>query len=88
MNDPSTNPDPNVRLDRGGWISGPSLPRPAVTAAGTIAGVLPDLSEVLRRLASGLPLDALETEHMARILDRLSEETAEAAALLRGGQPS
>ncbi len=25
MNDDATNPDPNIRLDRGGWISGPCI---------------------------------------------------------------
>ena len=60
---------------------------PAVTAAATVSGVLTDLGEVMRCLAAGLPMDELETEHQARICDRLSEELAEAAAMLRGRQP-
>ena len=47
--------------------------------AGTISGVLTDLTEV----AGELPVSAARIEHVARILDRLSEEIAEAAAMLR-----
>lgn len=39
MNDDPTNPGPNVRLDRGGWISGPCLDMPERTepvAAGDV----------------------------------------------------
>ncbi len=63
-------------------------PNPAVTAAATVSGVLTDLSEVMRRLAAGLPMDELETEHQARICDRLAEELGEAAAMLRGKAPA
>jgi hypothetical protein len=51
--------------------------------AGTIRGVLTDLSEV----AEELPVSAARIEHVARLLDRLSEELTEAAAMLRG-QPA
>jgi hypothetical protein len=44
-------------------------------AAGTIRGVLDDLS--------GLPVTASRAERTAAILDRLATELAEAAALLR-----
>jgi hypothetical protein len=56
-------------------------------AAATIGGVLADLTEVGRHLAAGLPMDELAIEHEARICDRLAEEIAEAAAMLRGKQP-
>ncbi|HKA97614.1 MAG TPA: hypothetical protein VKD66_15205 [Streptosporangiaceae bacterium] len=80
--------DPNVRHDLGGWISGPSAaaPAPGTDAAAqalALAAVVEDLTEVLRRLAAGLPMGALEREHQARICDRLSEEIAAAAAALR-----
>jgi hypothetical protein len=52
-------------------------------AAATIGGVLTDLAEI----AGQLPVPPAETEHVARILDRLAEEIAEAAAMLRGKQP-
>jgi hypothetical protein len=52
-------------------------------AAQTISEAWSDLGEVVRRLATRLPLDDFETERTARILDRLSEELAEAAAMLR-----
>lgn len=58
-------------------------PHPEVTAAATIGGVLTDLVEVAGRL----PVPADQIEHTARILDRLAEELAEAAALLRQTAP-
>lgn len=54
-------------------------PIPEVEAAQTIGGVLTDLVEV----AETLPVPADEIERVARILDRLSEEIAEAAGMLR-----
>ena len=48
-------------------------------AAETIGGVLTDLREV----AGHLPVPPAQAEHVARILDRLSEEIAEAAGMLR-----
>jgi hypothetical protein len=57
--------------------------RPISHAAGTIAGVLTDLHELSMRLGAGKPMDAHEAEFAARILDRLSEELAEAAADVR-----
>lgn len=59
-------------------------PDPEVTARATLSGVLTDLREV----AGQLPVPADQTEHVARILDRLAEETAEAAAMLRGKPPA
>jgi hypothetical protein len=56
---------------------------PAVTATQTIGGVLTDLVEVAERL----PVPPAEIEHTARILDRLSEELAEAAGMLRQVTP-
>lgn len=55
---------------------------PAASAAGTVAGVLTDLREVSAHLAAGR-MDELEAERTARILDRLSEELTEAAAMVR-----
>jgi hypothetical protein len=52
---------------------------PEVTAVQTVAGVLTDLVEIAERL----PVHPDQTEHTARILDRLAEELAEAAAMLR-----
>lgn len=57
---------------------------PINIAAQTISGVLTDLDEVHRHLATAM--DELETERTARILDRLSEEIAEAASLLRSAR--
>jgi hypothetical protein len=57
---------------------------PINTAGTTIAGVLTDLREVQRHLV--LPMDELETERTARILDRLSEELTEAAAAVRASR--
>jgi hypothetical protein len=54
-------------------------PASPAAAVATIGGVLTDLAEV----AAQLPVPAPEIEHVARILDRLSEEIAEAAAMLR-----
>jgi hypothetical protein len=51
----------------------------AVEAAETIGGVLTDLVEVAERF----PVRPDQAEATARILDRLSEELAEAAAMLR-----
>jgi hypothetical protein len=46
-----------------------------------------DLDEVAKRLAAG-PMDDRDTERTARIIDRLSEELAEAAGYVRGtGKP-
>jgi hypothetical protein len=50
-----------------------------IEATETISGVLTDLMEVAERLA--VPAEKAET--VARILDRLAEEIAEAAAMLR-----
>ena len=55
-----------------------------VTAIATIGGVLTDLIEVAERFPV---VPAAEVEATARILDRLSEELGEAAAMLRGRQP-
>jgi hypothetical protein len=55
-----------------------------MNAAVTVGEAATDASEVARRLASCLPLTAFDTERLARILDRLSEELAEAAAEIRG----
>jgi hypothetical protein len=52
---------------------------PEVTAVQTIGGVLTDLVEI----AGQMPVPAARIEHVARILDRLAEEIAEAAAMLR-----
>jgi hypothetical protein len=59
---------------------------PADLAAQTISGVMTDLHEVSAHLAAGLPMDELETERTARILDRLSEEITEAAAMVRSSR--
>lgn len=53
---------------------------PASEAAETLKGVLVDMTEVVSCLPDVAPGEA---EATARILDRLSEETAEAAALVR-----
>jgi len=42
-----------------------------------------DAAEVARRLAAGLPVTDFDRERLARILDRLSEELAEAATDVR-----
>jgi hypothetical protein len=52
---------------------------PEVTAVATVGGVLTDLVEV----AELLPVPPDQADHVARILDRLSEEIAEAAGMLR-----
>ena len=52
---------------------------PEVTAVQTLGGVLTDLVEI----AGQMPVPAGQIDHVARILDRLSEEIAEAAAMLR-----
>jgi hypothetical protein len=52
---------------------------PAIEAIETVGGVVTDLVEV----AELLPVPASEAERVAQILDRLSEELAEAAGLLR-----
>jgi hypothetical protein len=55
-------------------------PRTAeVEAIETVGGVLMDLTEVAERL----PVRPDQAENVARILDRLSEEICEAAAMLR-----
>jgi hypothetical protein len=56
---------------------------PIDLAAETISGVLTDLREVSVHLAGGGPVGELETERTARVLDRLSEELSEAAAMVR-----
>lgn len=53
---------------------------PINPARATISGVLTDLREVLE---AGTPADDLAAERTAKILDRLSEELAEAAAAVR-----
>lgn len=55
------------------------IANPEAEAIATIGGVLTDLAE----LSGRLPVPAAEAEHSARILDRLSEEIADAATLLR-----
>jgi hypothetical protein len=55
-----------------------------VAAVETVGGVLTDLVEVAERL----PVPPGQADATARILDRLSEEIAEAAAMLRGAAPS
>ncbi len=52
---------------------------PEVTAIETIGAVLTDLVAI----AGQLPVPGGRTEQIARILDRLAEEIAEAAAMLR-----
>jgi hypothetical protein len=52
---------------------------PEVTAVQTLGGVLTDLVEIAGRM----PVPAGQIEQVARILDRLSEEIAEAATMLR-----
>ena len=55
-------------------------PSAQVAAIETIGGVLTDLVE----LAERLPVPPHQAEATARILDRLSQELAEAAAWVRG----
>jgi hypothetical protein len=57
----------------------PSPSNPAIEAIETVGGVVTDLVEV----AELLPVPASEAERVAKILDRLSEELAEAAGLFR-----
>jgi hypothetical protein len=52
---------------------------PALEARATLGGVMTDLAEVRERL----PVPAHQAEAVARILDRLAGEVAEAAAMLR-----
>ena len=52
---------------------------PEVEAIVTVGSAVTDLVEV----AEMLPVPASETERVAKILDRLSEELAEAAGMLR-----
>src|SRR6266851_3773737 len=56
---------------------------PEVAAVETVGGVLTDLVEVAERL----PVPPDQAEPVSRILDRLSEEIAEAAGMLRGAPP-
>jgi hypothetical protein len=58
------------------------LASPEVAAVQTVGAVLSDLVEVAERL----PVPPAQTETVAHILDRLSKEISEAAALLRQGQ--
>jgi hypothetical protein len=52
---------------------------PEVEAIETVGGVITDLVEVAERL----PVKPDQAEKIARILDRLSQEIAEAAAMVR-----
>lgn len=61
------------------YPAGPPARNPEVQAAATIGGVLTDLVEV----AEQLPVPSGQAEAVARILDRLAEEIAEAAGMLR-----
>jgi hypothetical protein len=54
-----------------------------VAAVQTVGAVLTDLVDVAERL----PVPPDQAEHIARILDRLSEEIADASAMLRGTWP-
>lgn len=56
---------------------------PMVQAIQTIGGVITDLVDVAERL----PVQPAQAQATARILDRLSEEISEVAAMLRGVQP-
>jgi hypothetical protein len=56
---------------------------PMMNVAVTVGEAATDASEVARRLASCVPLTDFDTERAARILDRLSEELAQAAADIR-----
>jgi hypothetical protein len=60
----------------------PVHPPRELEAIETVGGVLTDLID----LAEQLPVKPGQAEPSARILDRLSEELAEAAGLLRGGE--
>ena len=59
----------------------PTTPAHEVAAVQTVGGVLTDLVEVAERL----PVPPDQAEPVARILDRLSQEITQAAAMLRGG---
>jgi hypothetical protein len=56
-----------------------TVANPEVTAIQTVGGVLTDLVEI----AGQLPVPAGRIDQVAGILDRLAEEIAEAAAMLR-----
>jgi hypothetical protein len=56
---------------------------PMMNAAVTVAEAATDAREVAARLASCVPMTAFDAERTARILDRLYEELAEAAADVR-----
>jgi hypothetical protein len=60
-----------------------------MNVAVTVGEAATDASEVARRLASRVPLTGFDAERTARILDRLSEELAEAATEIRrsGNRP-
>jgi hypothetical protein len=60
-------------------VSGGLRLQSSVLAAETIGGVLTDLVELSERI----PARPDQAEAIARILDRLSEEIAEAAGLVR-----
>jgi hypothetical protein len=62
----------------------PTTPDVDVAAVQTVGAVLTDLVEVAERL----PVPPGQAEATARILDRLSEEITEAAAMLRGAWPA
>lgn len=57
---------------------------PEVEAIETVGGVITDLVEVAERL----PVKPDQAEKIARILDRLSQEIAEAAAMVREASKS
>ena len=54
-----------------------------MNVAVTVGEAATDASEVARRLASSGPLNDVDAERAARVLDRLSEELAEAAKDIR-----
>ena len=56
---------------------------PMMNVSITVSGAATDASEIAKRLASCVPMTAFDAERQARILDRLAEELAEAAADIR-----
>jgi alanine dehydrogenase len=56
---------------------------PMMSVTVTVGEASTDAAEVARRLAAGLPVTDFDRERLARILDRLSEELAEAATNVR-----
>ena len=59
---------------------------PILNVSITVNEAATDASEVAKRLASCMPMTAFDAERQARILDRLAEELAEAAADIRRGR--